>query len=129
MTRSMSLRHPNADALHSRLRPVWAMGLEPDAQSEAAGLCPHFALCNTLTEGECGHVRLVTLTLVLVYFGVGIALTERAQKHLRDPNKDFWFTPMYEPEKFTPLGNALRVRALRFWFWGGIALAVYLAVL
>lgn len=74
-------------------------------------------------------MRFATLALVLIYFGVGIALTERAQRHLREPNKNFWFTPMYEPEKFTPVGNTLRVRALRFWLWGGIALVLYAVLL
>ena len=73
--------------------------------------------------------QLLPLIPFLVYFAVGIRLTERAQQHLQDPEKHFWFTPMYEPDLFTDEGNRLRVKALRFWLWGGVALALYLIVL
>jgi len=45
----------------------------------------------------------MTVALLVVYFVIGIVLTERAQRHMHDPGKVYWFTPMYEPEKFTPL--------------------------
>jgi hypothetical protein len=63
-----------------------------------------------------------------VYFAIGIRLTERAQQHLRDPEKHFWFMPMYEPELFTDEGNRLRVKALQFWLRGGVILALYVLV-
>jgi hypothetical protein len=70
----------------------------------------------------------LALVPFVVYVAIGIWLTERAQQHLRDPEKRFWFTPMYEPELFTENGNRLRVKALRFWLWGGVALALYVLV-
>ncbi len=73
-------------------------------------------------------VQALTIALVVAYFWIGIRLTERAQRHLRDPNKHFWFTPMYEPDLFTEEGNRLRVKALRYWLWAGIALVVYFIV-
>jgi hypothetical protein len=72
--------------------------------------------------------QVVVLLLFVVYFVVGGRLTGRAEQHLRDPERRFWFTPMYEPELFTEEGNQLRVKALRFWLWGGVALALYVLV-
>jgi hypothetical protein len=69
--------------------------------------------------------QVLSLLLTVAYFVVGITLTERAQRHLRNPNKHFWFTPMYEPHLFTDEGNRLRVRALRCWGLGGALLVLY----
>jgi len=73
-------------------------------------------------------VQVLALLPFVVYFAIGIRLTNQAERHLRDPNKTHWFTPMYEPELFTDEGNRLRVKALRFWLWGGAALALYVFI-
>jgi hypothetical protein len=70
-------------------------------------------------------MQVLTLALIVVYFAIGIRLTERPQRHLRDPDKHFWFTPMYEPALFTDEGNRLRVQALKFWAIGAVALGLY----
>jgi hypothetical protein len=70
-------------------------------------------------------MQILTLALVVAYFAAGAKLTERAQRHLRDPEKHFWSTPMYEPALFTDEGNRLRLQALRFWAVGAAALALY----
>lgn len=69
--------------------------------------------------------HLLTLAPFPLYFAMGIWLTERAQQHLREPEKHFWFSPMYQPDLFTDEGNRLRVKALRFWVWGGVAVTLY----
>lgn len=70
-------------------------------------------------------VWIVDIAVVLVYFGVGAKLTNDAYHHLRNPRKDLWYPPIFEPEKFTPEGNRLRIRAVRFWNWVGLIVLLY----
>ena len=67
----------------------------------------------------------VTVALVVLYFAIGLHLEKNAHRHLRDPRRVYTFTPMLDPEEFTPEGNVPRQRSLRFWLWGGIALFIY----
>jgi hypothetical protein len=73
--------------------------------------------------------RVALLTPFIAYVVIGTFLSEAAHKHMRDPSRGpFWFTPLYEPELFTEEGNRLRIRALRFWLWGGLALVLYVVL-
>jgi hypothetical protein len=74
---------------------------------------------------EISLAQVLRLLPFVMYFAIGSRLTGQAERHLRDPEKHFWFTPMYEPELFTVEGNRRRVKALRFWLWGGAALVLY----
>ena len=70
--------------------------------------------------------QLAALIPFIVYFAIGGYLSEVAHRHMHDPSRGpFWFTPMYEPELFTDEGNRLRVRAVRFWALGALALVLY----
>jgi hypothetical protein len=63
----------------------------------------------------------VKLVLDLLIVGVvvrrGNALTNLAYEHLRDPTKNLWFSPLFDPANFTDQGQIARQRALRFWRW------------
>lgn len=61
-------------------------------------------------------VKLFLDALVIgVFVTRGNTLTNRAYKHLLDPSKDLWFSPLSEANKFTDEGQASRRRALIHW--------------
>jgi len=63
--------------------------------------------------------------IVSAYVIVGVRASNEAYRHLREPQKTHWFTPLLEPDLFTPEGQAARSRAMRFWNWGGAAIIAY----
>jgi hypothetical protein len=97
----------------------------PDHRADGGGQHP---VVVSLFPGR-GDMRLILdAAVVLAYFVIGAILSERAHRHLVDPAFPKWDTPLNNPELFTPEGNRLRQRAMRFWTWGGgaVLLLVYL---
>ena len=72
------------------------------------------------------QARLVLDAAVLAaYVIVGLRASNKAFRYLREPRKTYWFTPLLEPDLFTPEGQAARSRAMRVWNWGGIGIIAY----
>ena len=71
----------------------------------------------------------VDLAVLIVYFAIGSRVTNAAYAHLREPDRDLGYTPIYEPEKFHPEGEPLRRRAIQYWLVGGLAVMLYFVIL
>lgn len=55
------------------------------------------------------------------------ALTNRAYEQLREPTKNLWFSPLFDPANFIDEGQLARRRALRFWRWA-VPMRVYVCL-
>ena len=65
--------------------------------------------------------------VLLSYFGIGGALTYRANQHLKHPGEWHFYTRINDPDSFTEEGQHPRKVAQLFWYIGGVvALAVFL---
>jgi hypothetical protein len=69
------------------------------------------------------------LALLFGYYIVGDRLTAQAMRYLREPRRRWSASPLYRPENFTSEGEASRLRAIRWWQRGGIAVALILVAL
>ena len=71
----------------------------------------------------------IDLAVVIAYFVMVTRLSDAAYEHLRDPERDLWHPPIFDPEKFHPAGEPLRRRAIRVSTLGGIAVVLYFVIL
>jgi hypothetical protein len=71
---------------------------------------------------------IVDVLVLVLWVGAGTKLEADARKHLKDPNKVYWASPLWSPEEYTEYGNLLRVRALRFWVLGLLGILAYAIV-
>lgn len=69
---------------------------------------------------------LISVAILVAYFVAGAFLSEAAHRYLRDPNLPRWDTPLLNPELFAPEGERYRRRAIRYWTWVGVLVALLL---
>ena len=71
----------------------------------------------------------IDLAVVVAYFVAVMRFSNAAYEHLREPERDLWHPPIFEPEKFHPAGEPLRRRAVRMSALGGLAVVLYFVLL
>jgi len=74
-------------------------------------------------------VWLVTAIVWLGYFWRGNELWNSALRQVIEPSRRNEFNIWLHPEAFTPQGQVLRRKAIRFWMVGGVVVLVYFCIL
>jgi hypothetical protein len=62
--------------------------------------------------------------LFVAYVIVGQKLTLDAVRHLRNPRRTYFYTPLLSPEEFAPQGEFARRRAVRYWYGGAVVVGL-----
>lgn len=62
--------------------------------------------------------------IAILYVLVGQKLILDASRHLRNPHRRYFYTPLLSPEEFTDAGERFRRRAVRYLYGGGIVVAL-----
>ncbi len=64
--------------------------------------------------------------LMIAFYALGKYLSTQAWNYLKDPSRPRSENPLFNPDEYRPEGERFRLRAIRFWWGGGVALAVTL---
>lgn len=73
-------------------------------------------------------MSVVVFIIAVLYWVVGQKLTLDACKYLRTPTRTYLYTPLLSPEEFTPEGEPLRLRAVRYWYGGAVVVGVLFTI-
>lgn len=66
------------------------------------------------------------IVVAAVYIIIGQKFILDASRHLKNPRRTYYYTPLLSPEEFTPEGEFWRRRAIRYWYGGAAVVVVIL---